>query len=344
MPLRIRDASPREDAARIRAVLQRNLPEAAAADRIAWLYAGNPCGPSHVWLAEEEDTGAVAGTSAGHVRRFLVDGRPCDVLNLSDFAIDGCYRTLGPALGLLRATLATVRERGFAFSYDVPSRAMLALYRRMGYAELGPMERRVRPLSLAPALVRRCGSAGRLLAAPAGLLLRARDLWDGRRRGLAVAPLAWPFGEEFDRLDEREAAHFPIRGVRSAAYLEWRYRRHAMWPHRTLTARRGGELVGYLVWREAEPGVLIVAELVCAGDEAVARALVGRLAALGRGQGATSLAVEVLKGSPAAALFQRLRFVKRGEGPGPVVYAPGGAAPGLLDPARWWFLGGDRDI
>jgi len=341
--LRTRAADPSE--AGIRAVLSRNLPDAAPAERIAWLYGENPCGPALVWVAEREGSGEPVATSAAHRRAFRIDGKEALALNLSDFAIDAGYRTLGPALGLLRATLAAVAERGFAMSYDVPSESMLALYRRLGYVELGRMERHVRPLSLAPALGRRVGGMARLLAPPLDWLLRARDAFTAVPRGVRVEPLEGAFGAEFDALEAREASRHRVRGVRSAAYLDWRYRRHTMWKHGVLCARRGGDLVGFAVWREAGD-VLGIAELVDGQDLGVARALVKALASLGRKRGAAALSAETLAGSPSAARFRDLGFVKRGDGPGPVVYVPPGSpvGPELLDARHWWFLGGDRDI
>jgi ribosomal protein S18 acetylase RimI-like enzyme len=341
--LRTRAADPSEPG--IREVLARNLPDAAPQERISWLYGTNPCGRALVWVAEREGSGEPVATSAAHRRAFRIDGREALALNLSDFAIDAGYRTLGPALGLLRATLAAVSEHGFAMSYDVPSESMLALYRRLGYVELGRMERRVRPLSLGPALARRVGGAARVLAPPLELLLRARDAFAAAPRDVAVAQLEGPFGAEFDALEGREASRHRVRGARSAAYLDWRYRRHTMWKHGVLCARRGGELLGFVVWREAGD-VLGIAELVDGGDAGVARALVKALCSLGRKRGATALSVETLAGSPSSAWFDALGFVKRGDGPGPVVYAPAGSpvAPELLDARHWWFLGGDRDI
>jgi hypothetical protein len=223
---------------------------------------------------------------------------------------------------------------------------MLALYKRLGAVELGRLERRVRPLSLGPALARRLGSFGRLAAPLADGLLRLRDALPGAPRDIVVEPLAGGFDAGFDRLEERERARFRVRGARSAAYLEWRYARHAMWPHRTLCARRGGALEGFLVSRETEPGAISVAELVDGGDPGVARALVLAVVREGRARGARSLSVQTLAGSPAAGRFAQLGFVKREEGPGPVVYLPPGTsfAAELLDPRHWWFLEGDRDI
>jgi hypothetical protein len=201
----------------------------------------------------------------------------------------------------------------------------------------------VRPLSLRPALERRIGRLARLLAIPFDLALRVRDAFAGAPGDIEVAPLEGGFGAEFDALEESEKARFRVRGARTSAYLAWRYARHAMWPHHALCARRAGVLKGFLVWRDAGEGVLSVSELVDGGDLAVSRSLVRALLKLGRARGMTSVSVETLARSPASGRFQELGFVKRGEGPGPVVHL-GTLPPSLADARHWWFLGGDRDI
>jgi hypothetical protein len=208
------------------------------------------------------------------------------------------------------------------------------------------MERRVRPLSLRPALARRLGPPAALAALPVDACLRIRDALLATPRDLRVEPLAGGYGAEFDEIEAREAARFPVRGVRSSAYLAWRYGGHTMWPHHAIVARQGGVLKGFVVWREQDPGSLSIAELVDGGELAVGRALVKALAATGRRRRAASLSVETLAGSPAAERFEVLGFLKREEGPGPVVWVPPGAPQpsGFLDASRWWFLTGDRDI
>jgi len=139
--VRIRKADLEVDRDRILAVLARNLPLAASVDRYNWLYLANPCGRSSVWLAEDAKTGEAVGTSAGHPKRVRVNGKVETALNLSDFAFDKAYRSLGPALKLLRATLEPMQKGEFAFSYDHPSDAMLAIYTRMGGQDVSKRER-----------------------------------------------------------------------------------------------------------------------------------------------------------------------------------------------------------
>lgn len=346
--VRVREADPERDRNRILAVLSRSLPAAATADRYAWLYLSNPHGRARVWLAEDAETGEPVGTSAGHPKRVWADGAQLDVLDLSDFAFDAAYRTLGPALKLLRATLAPIERADFAFSYDHPSRAMFAIYQRMGGRDVSARRRWVRLLKVSPQVARRLGGGlgSRLLGQAGDLALRAKDTLLPRRGDIAVEPLGGDCGPEFDRLDAALCRATRLRLVRSAAHLRWRYLRNVTARHEILCARRRGELVGYLVLRPREPDVLAIVDVI-ASDPGAPGALLEAAAALGHRRGASALWATVLRDSPVEALFPAAGFVARDEGPGVVMYAPK-APPALKaaleDPKQWWMLEGDEDV
>ena len=302
--VQVRQADPERDRDTILAVLSRSHPSAAATDRYAWLYLSNPHGRARVWLAEDAETGEPVGASAGHPKRVWADGAAVDVLDLGDFAFEPAYRTLGPALKLLRATLEPMDRGDFAFSYDHPNRAMLAVYQRMGGRDLSARRRWVRLLKVSPQLERRVGGGlgSRLLGQAGDLALRARDAIGGRRGDVTVEPLAGDCGPEFDRLDADLSRATRFRGVRSAAHVRWRYLRNVTARHEILCARRDGALVGWLAMRPRDPDVLAIDDLVAA-DPAVPAALLDAAAAAGHRRGASALSATVLRDSPVEALF-----------------------------------------
>jgi len=346
--VRVREADPRADRDAILAILARNLPSAASPARHDWLYLGNPDGPARVWIAEDAESGRPVGTAAAHPRRMRAGGAEVRALNLSDFAFDAAYRSLGPALVLLRATLEPVRAGRVALSYDFPSVSMRALYRRMGGLDLGPAERRVLLLRAGGAVRRRLGdgAAGRVAGAFADLASGLRSARHRMPAGWEVEPLEEPPGDEFDALDAALGARAAVRGVRDACYLRWRYADHPLFAHVVLAARRGGTLDGYAVLREEEPGRLQLMDLCSRTEGDGARALLAGVVRHARARAAEAVQAEVLAGSPCADLLRRLGFTARDEGPGPVpVRAPGAALPeGLDTAAAWWLIGGDRDL
>lgn len=346
MEITIRAAHLERDREGILSVLAANLPGAGTPERFEWLYRSNPAGPSRVWVAGTAD-GTVVGTSAAHPRRMRVAGAPVVALVLSDFAFDPGYRSLGPALQLLKATLEPVRSGEFPFSYDFPSESMAAIYRRLGAPGLGPTCRWVRPVRVSPAIRRRLGEGvlSSALGAAADAALKARRTLERVARDVAVSGRSFPLDEEADRLDHELAAMATVRGIRDAAYLNWKYGRHAMWKHEVLAAERGGRLAGLAVYRLTDRDAVQLVELLAAEAD-VRRAIVARLERLARGQGADRIEYETLDNSADSRILRGLGFVRREEAAGPVAYV----CPNLPDMEavndanQWWINGGDRDI
>lgn len=340
----IRRVDPAVERDQILAVLERNLPTAAAPERIAWLYASNPDGTALVWLAEDA-SGRPVGSSAAHPRRMRVHGTVVRALNLGDFALDREYRSLGPGLRLLRATLEPVRRGDYAFSYDFPSRPMQAIYRRMGGVDLGGAEHWVRRLSWTRVSAWTVSATVKNIARLVGETAARTRERAGCERDLDVEPLAGEFGEEFDVLDGRLAALRPVVGVRDATYLNWRYLKHTMWRHEVLCARRHGALVGYAVLR-ARKGVVTLLDFYADADGGVRQRLAAETVQWARRRDARAVYVEVLAGSAAARMVDAVGFDRGEEGVGPIPFFPAGspyaATLGIAD--NWWLIGGDRDI
>jgi hypothetical protein len=343
----IRQVDPASERERILSVLAANLPAAAAPERFDWLYLSNPDGPALVWLAELEN-GAPVGTSAAHPRRMYVGGEQVYALNLGDFAIDRSQRSLGPALRLLRATLAPVREHAYAFSYDFGNASMQAVYRRMRVRALGCSERWMQPIAMRRVLRGRLGAGW--LAAVAGTtgdaLWRIRRSLHGRVKGLTLYVLAAECGEEFDALDARVArAGRYVGGVHDAKYLSWRYLRHPIWKHEIVCARSNDRLVGYTVLRCTTPDTVSIVGMQ--GEHIrVCRMLLSGAAQRAAAHNAAALDVEVLAGSEAARLIKTLGFIRRESADGPVVFWPPDRpqASELEAVTHWWLFGGDRDV
>lgn len=343
--LHVRTADPRTERNRILPVLARNLTDAGTVDRYAWLYLDNPYGTARVWVAETE-RGELVGTSAAHPKRAWIDGRLHDVLDLSDFALDTRHRSAGPALKLLRATLAGIARTAVALSYDHPSPAMLALYRRIGGRDVSARRRWVRLLQLSGQLTRQFGGVGRAFGRPGDLALRVRDAIDARR-GATVSLLAGACGDEFDRLDDRLATRTRFRVQRSSALLRWRFQRNPLARHEILCARDHGALCGYLVFRARPGGVLAIVDLLTIDDAAWAAPLIDALVTLGHQRGRAALWATVLRGSPVDRLLPRHRFGAREDTAGVVITAPavsGELGAALNHPDNWWMMEGDEDV
>lgn len=347
--LRIRRADLVADRDGIVALLGRHFGRALLTDGYDWLFFGNPAGQELVWLAEDATSGEVVGVAAGYPRRMRVDAVEVMALNLGYFAFDTPYRSLGPALELLRVSLEPVRLGEFAFAYDHPSESMLAIYRRMGGMQVGRMQRWVRLLSCRHAVALRCGEGllGRLLGSVGDAALRARAALEPAPRGIDVALLEGPCTEEFDALDDRLRGACRIEGVRSAAYLNWRYLQSITWRHEVLCARRRGELVGYVVLRlDREWPIVTLVEMAPAPESDVRRALLVGALAYARERGARALVAHGLADSAVTRIFRELGFIRRQVGSSfcAVAAAESPLRQAVGHPHNWWIIEGDRDV
>jgi hypothetical protein len=340
--VRVRRADPVADRDAILGVLARNLPLAAGVDRHEWLYLSNPCGQSRVWLAEDTKTGEAVGTSAGHPKKVKVDGQVLTALNLSDFAVDKAYRSLGPALKLLRATLEPMQKGEFAFSYDHPSESMLAIYKRMGAKDVSKRNRWVRLLKVSPSLKKKWGAGlkSRIVGRAGDLALRVKDVVTKKRSGIQVELLRGDPPEIDVKLDAR------VSLARSADYLRWRFQKATTHKYETLIARKNGEIAGYLAFRSEKNDVVALMDLAARGPDVIAT-LLSELVSHARARGASAIWATLLAGTPSEAILAANGYLLRDTHPGVCIYAPKGPPEmlsALEDPRSWWTFEGDQDV
>jgi GNAT superfamily N-acetyltransferase len=95
----------------------------------------------------------------------------------------------------------------------------------------------------------------RVLPAIVNPLLRLRDsvTRSHSRPGPTQVREVDAFGEDFDRLWERTRRDFPVIFSRDSRFLNWRFVDCPGLTYRRFTAHRGGDTVGYVVLRSAEP-------------------------------------------------------------------------------------------
>lgn len=342
----IRQVDPASERPAVLRLLEGNLPEAAAGGRFDWAYLDNPGGKATVWLAETAD-GVPVGTSAAFPRQFWVNGKAVRALVLSDFAIDSQFRTLGPAVALLRATLAPVDQGSFEFALDHPSKSMLAVYKRLGGAELGRHLRNVRLVKLGGLTKRRWGAgvSSSVVGALGDFVLRARDKFWRVPAGLSVEVHAGIFGDEFAELGRRLEKRHAVFGDRNPDYLNWRYRSGIRFSYTTVTVRSENVLLACAILQETDSTLMTIVEFLSPADAAVERALFRGVLDVAHESDAESLQASCADGGAWSATLARLGFSARERSTGPVVYSPKHArwTNILTDCDQWWMTDGDRD-
>jgi len=279
--------------------------------RFRWLYRENPFGPARAWIACEKDGDAV-GMAAAFPRRMYRNGVVVSGCVLGDFCVSTGYRSLGPALQLQRACLADARSGEFALAYDFPSAAMLGIYQHLGVRPIGKSVRRVKVLrvdnkidSIFPARI-----VARPVATVVNFALALRDRKSSDPLGLDFCLEDAPCTSEYSELADKVRSSLGICTVRSAEYLNWRYRQHPRIKYELLTARRGKELLAYCTFT-VSAGNVTIAELFGNMNHHVVTSLLQKLVALLRTRGVATVSVPVLSGDPRTRLLRKLGFWAR---------------------------------
>jgi hypothetical protein len=323
MAVRIRCADLAADREDLLAVLGRNLQDVAHRRRFGWLYQGNPVGRAWSWLARDVSSDEAVGVASLFPRAVWLGSRVALCGQVGDFAVDVTHRSLGPAMMLQRATFEPVQRGEIAFCYDCPPHERgMSTFRRLGMTVTTTMQRRAKLLRVERQLGNRFGK-GRLWArvGPIGnALLRLTDRRPRRVSGVDIDAHTGRFGEEFSRLDQRIGGRGGIRGRRAAEDLNWRYREDPLHEYEVFTARRHGEVVGFVVvGAHGEDGIIV--DLFAdpeSGD--VARVLLETAAAHFRGSPVQSVHARISEGSSLAGVFDAAGFRLRERGPHVVAY------------------------
>ena len=338
MALTIRRVDLDRDRDELLDLLTANLPAVDHRRRFDWLYRAGPAGPAWSWFACDPASGRAVGTASVYPRAAWIDGRSARCGHVGDFAVDADHRSLGPAVMLQRATFEPVDRGELAFCYDCPPHAAgMAPFVRLGMKATILTGRYARLLRADRQIARRLGHVpgARALTTAANALLAAR----GRMAApvdVEISVLEGRFGDEFTALDRETRMLAPIRARRSADDLNWGYRDDPLRTYDVLTARRAGELRGFIVLSRSREDASVI-DVTPPPPDAVAVALLDaarEYLARFRSEVLYALAADA---SESSAELARTGFRRRSSGPALVAYtAPGsGVVPLLERPGGW---------
>ncbi len=304
------------------AVLQRNLPTLPHARRFKWLYRDGHLGPAWSWLLWDSESRDPVGVASVFRRAIWRGGRVEICGQVGDFAIDPSHRSLGPAVMLQRATFGPVDAGDLALCYDCPPNERgMATFRRLRMTANASMTRHVRLLRADRQVARYLGSGRASVAATwlgnALIGVTSRVRW--RSEGLEIALHAGRFDEEFSRLDGRVGGGDTVRGRRAADDLTWRYRGDPLQDYQVLTARRSGELLGFVVAATVNDD-LIVVDLFGTLSPDEAADLLDAAVQLGRDAGLAAVQALTSRDHPLGASLRAAGFRARESGPHVVAY------------------------
>jgi len=279
--------------------------------RFRWLYKENPFGRARAWLAYDGVDHPI-GMAALFPRKMYIGGSIQPGAVLGDFCVDPKHRTLGPALQLLRAELALANGGEFAVCYDFPSSVMTTVYKRVGLQAEANSVRLIRPLRAGKIVARIIPFSW--LARPLAMVIDQLSAIAAHRPrgavGLDFHVEGTPFASEYDDLAARVGSAWGDCTLRSAAYLNWRYRQHPYSSFEVVSARRQGELLAYCVLTTSAEGALIV-DLFGIPDAAVVASLVRHVIRMLRLRGLDAISLPILAAKNWVRLLEQIGFWRR---------------------------------
>lgn len=324
-----------------------------------WKFWQAPAGPPVGFVALEQDTSRVLCANPAIRKDLRIQGEDKQAILVCESATDPEAR--GGGRLYFHTTLGTGRlgadMRGvMAYGGRSTDEAIKIGWRWFRYRvpfELQVWEKR---LSLKPALRSRFGALGSAIAAP---LDRLRPAKSPTQRSGFEFQIGTEFGPEFDEMWERYRDLYPLVLRRDQAVLHWRYQQCPVYRHQFLLARRQGEAVGYLVWRNwIRDGVALatVMDLWDGRDPKIAAFLLTSLESVASDQGCEFLQFAVMPESAGEAALQQIPGFEPSdrEPPDRIITTP---LP-ILDPSdreyermrlvidgrNWYYTPGDCDF
>ncbi len=283
--------------------------------KYAWFYQQADAGPPllEILTADGHEVGAC---SAGR-RRMLLDGKPLRAGVLVDLAVMPEHRSLGPALILQQALVASARSE-LDLLYGFPNPKAAPVFKRIGYRPLGALVRYVRVLRHGGYLGRRVPA---WIAAPLGA---AVDTWvliremlrftgDARRLHASWSDQAGP---EMQVLWDASDKPDGIAGVRDLAHLRWRFDASPRGHFRYLLVRehRDGPLIAWFATRD-DRSTLHVHDYWSVHGPAIGTRCVQVLVAEARASGYAALSVELATSPVHLMPWRSCGFTARSERP-----------------------------
>jgi Acetyltransferase (GNAT) domain len=332
----------------------RNLPPAvqgAREARYSKYFEEGPLGPPRFFMARDNESGGFVGTAAIFPTQLRVFGELVPAAVAGEFAVDDGHRGLGPAIPLQRAAVGALGEAGLACAYGYPNEHSEPITRRVGYVDLGKLNRYVKVLR-SRVLVEQYGR-GRVAAALGRVALDPL-LWAVSRERLQRRPrelrLERPaeFDERFSGVWASLFEQGTITSERNPDFLNWKYemgREGGI--YRVLALVGPDEQVAAYAVHTVRNDIRHVVDVVFQQSARVLDALLAEVIHDARRERMVAISLIHL-GAP-GLLTQRLKafgFVRRTEDSSLHVFVPGESEreKALVEPDNWYFLQADADL
>jgi len=337
------------DREQVVSLLERGLFIQGADERIQKVYDENPAGPAMVVVAEATEAQRIIGSYTLFPFRLLLEGEPTLVVQRGDLIVDPEYRGGGVFRAMRDYAEGMAIQKGMPFLFGMPNPAALVRHRKMGCVEVGDMRTVFLPLDVSAVLRRRLRHlpfASTL--APIGGTIGALAWHESSYRdtGEYECRVVANFDSTYDEFWGGNAPVREIMIVRDGAYLRWRLAVLGV-QGAAYGAEKDGRVVGYILLRQRNDGLLEVRDLLTAGDEKIASLLIHTAVGCARQRGLVGLTFQALEDNPYFPAFRRCGFRHiPSERVSALVLAPAAIQDppqSWADSGRWFLTTGDRE-
>lgn len=237
-------------------------------------YVENPAGCGICLVLHDAKTSKAIGVQGLIPRTFFAGNRQINAATLGDFVVLPGYRSLGPALKLMRTCIAVSKVR-FTLVYGTPNDKARAIIERAGLRVLGTLTRYTKVIRSTSYWKDRLP---RWIVPPVAFavdtLIACADISRGWMHGM---DWRWSehanFGPELEKIWQGRDIDV-ITGERRPPVLGWRYSSFdpgSPWQI-SLATDSSGVPLGYVVWRRRN-GIAMVSDFFCVNANHSTRAL-----------------------------------------------------------------------
>jgi hypothetical protein len=341
-------ADVREDRQKVFSVWKKNFKDIPQ-ERYRWFYENNPYGQALTWLAKDQKTNSIVGSTALFPRRINLNGRIAKAGIAADFAVNQEHRSLSAALKLQKAVISECKESKMEFIYGFPNEQSEAVLLRVGYKKLGQVQRLAKVLRTKSKLKKYLPLPGvALLSIPLDFILAlfSKERSYAKSNDFEIQ-LPKRFDERFDSLWEEAKSQFGVIGERNGQYLNWKYVDN---PHKeyhifSLVQKDGKKILGFVVFY-LQDNNCFVADLLCVNLDFALKSLLAELIIFLRKEKVDSISISILSPPSLVDNFKGFGFHSREENSKVLIYIDG-ESPNfsfVTNAENWFLLEGDRDI
>lgn len=311
-----------------------------------WCYGQTPVGVGRLYLLEHGEDAKVIGVQGIVPRRWWSHGRVKGTGICADLVVDKNYRSIGPALSMVRRVIEIEQDLADAeLLYGFPNPKSEALYRRAGYSKWGEITRYARPLRLHVWLARKAippvlaSVLGKLNDVAFQLRLKLTTLQASQRWRCVPAGA---FDNRFDALWSRVANHAESMVIRDRAFLQWRFGNNFSGRTQVMVLEaRDGRVDGYVVYVVHDDNMVSILDFLAVDTDKALPAMLKLFLRAVYDRGCIGVMLEFAGPKQIRDTLSRCGFLPRETNP---IYAVlEQRESGLLQDAVPYFTACDRD-